>query len=375
MHRLTPLVALAGVRKQSCIMRRCVRMNSNGGGSSSSSSHILKRNVSNSSLSTLSVLDGADSYCRTRSGDSEQAAAAAMLLGFGGGAPMGDDDAPTRGTRSYHESSSSSPRYSPTHSAEYESDERGGTFRRTHGEYSYGEYGPPRPRPRPPILNSGGMTGADSFCCKLATVLASDKRLGSQPIALRALQKAGIVEANDNPGGLATSSADLTSSLMNPSLAPHLCTGLASLTTASQVSATASPSAGILGLQRPAASPNPSAGGASLSNGAASGIGLHVRQGLISGGVDGTVVGVGGVGGAGGGAASGAGLLGRGLGSSSYGVGGGGGGGYGHTEGTLHSLLSMVAQSEMAARGMPQLPFQQSVMPRVVPPSNTKSRA
>ena len=36
MHRLTPLVALAGVRKQSCIMRRCVRMNSNGGGSSSS---------------------------------------------------------------------------------------------------------------------------------------------------------------------------------------------------------------------------------------------------------------------------------------------------------------------------------------------------
>uniref|UniRef100_A0A7S3F9B7 Uncharacterized protein n=1 Tax=Haptolina ericina TaxID=156174 RepID=A0A7S3F9B7_9EUKA len=46
-----------------------------------------------------------------------------------------------------------------------------------------------------------------SFCFKLAAVLASDTRLAAQPIALRALQHAGIVEAA--AGGSTLSSADL----------------------------------------------------------------------------------------------------------------------------------------------------------------------
>mmetsp|Transcript_49961 Transcript_49961/g.124228 ORF Transcript_49961/g.124228 Transcript_49961/m.124228 type:complete len:315 (-) Transcript_49961:565-1509(-) len=47
-------------------------------------------------------------------------------------------------------------------------------------------------------LLSDAISESSSFCLKLAAVLASDKRLASQPIAVRALQHAGYVDPVDS---------------------------------------------------------------------------------------------------------------------------------------------------------------------------------
>ena len=118
-----------------------------------------------------------------------------------------DDDTTTRG-QSYKDSSSASPR-SPAHSSEF-----GGEGEMTESAYRRGGgggYDIDRARanirelgnasPLPSVPQAGGTSGADSFCCKLASVLASDKRLGTQPIALRALQRAGVVDPLATVGG------------------------------------------------------------------------------------------------------------------------------------------------------------------------------
>ena len=351
-------------------MRRCVRMTSNSGsgsgsGNGSAPNGRMTRDPSSSSLSTY-IGDAYGSATdsdgqRSHSNDSEQAlfwAAVSGCLAMSGNDKEAtgadgqrnfgrDDEVLTRGTTSVRDSSSASPRESsPTHSNESD-DFRGGSYRRMHADHDYphGYAG----AGRPPLTQQNG-TGADSFCCKLASVLASDNRLSAKPIALRALQNAGIVDPS-----VSTSSA-----LAGPSLASHLLDPQHSSILAAHLVAVAGPAAastanatspgslkhGILGLQRER-DPSPSFGMSSRSSlrgvGYGFGDGAHLapspRHGPLGGmhceprvtreDVD---------------------------------------------ERRVHQLLSLVAQREfMAARGMTmpgqdhmRPPLQHTVMPRVV---------
>ena len=239
-------------------MRRCVRMTSNTNGSGSGSkggAGRMSRELSNSSLSTYGdpYSSSTDSDGRARSNDSEQALFWAAvsgclalngneketggLSGGGGGGertgPYGnpsarDEELSTRGTLSFRDSSSASPRgSSPTHSNDSD-DPRGGSYRRMYLDHDYASVYSGS-LARAPSNQSNG-TGADSFCCKLATVLASDKRLGAQPIALRALQKAGMVDRNAcSSAPSALSSAGLASHLLDPQKASILAAHLAAV--------------------------------------------------------------------------------------------------------------------------------------------------
>ena len=433
----TTLCATAGVRKQSCIMRRCVRMTSNGvhgsGGGGSAAGGRMTRDLSNSSLSTYGdsslsthgdsslstcgdpYTSSTDSDGRTRSTDTEQALfwaavsgclalngsekeAAGQMAGSGertgscGSAYARDDESSTRGTMSVRDSSSASPRgSSPTHSNDSD-DPRGGSYRRMYLDHDYASVYSGSLSRAPPTQSNG--TGSDSFCCKLATVLASDKRLGAQPIALRALQKAGMLDHHMNASTpSALGSAGLASHLLDPQKAPILAAHLAAV--AGPVAAPAlststgrpgSPHHNLLDLQqrdRRAASYDGSHG-YGLGNGLGNGLGLnlpHTPRTSVGGGAGMLGYGGGSCGGSGGSASTLSGSVGGGVGSVD---------GYaGHAgprvtsrdvgERRVQQLLSLVAQREfMAARGMTmpghddrlqlglQLPLQHSVMPRVV---------
>lgn len=251
-----------GVRKQSCVMRRCVRMTSNGssggGHGGGSSSKLAAPSPGHGSSDGAVRLDdaGRELVHKKAGGDSEQAlfwAAVSGCLALNGGPEKagyeGDDDATTRGT-SFKDSCSGSPR-SPEHSESDALLERSRERRSSGGE----PYFEMPPMSRHLKLGSGGVaglgggifgaigggslaggvgsssgaptTGADSFCCKLANVLASDKRLGTQPIALRALQRAGVVDPLATVGGAVSSAItppNLAASLNDPQLVSQLGT-------------------------------------------------------------------------------------------------------------------------------------------------------
>lgn len=201
-----------GVRKQSCIMRRCVRMN--GGGSSSSTSTAAGSSTSSSGPGSERG-DMEPSPIRQKT-DSEQAlfwaaVSGCMALTGQGTGGSDDDSAITQGHpgRTSRDSGSSSPR-SPSHS--FTDSDRDGFLSRDHHDV-------PRSRATWGALRGDGLTNAESFCGKLSSLLALDKTLASQPIALRALQKAGVGDSN--------SPLSFASSLENPAIQPHLTTSLA----------------------------------------------------------------------------------------------------------------------------------------------------
>lgn len=153
-----------GVRKQSCINRRCIRMNSSSGGGSSNSS----------SGPGIERADGKSGS--GQGGDPEQAifwAAVSGVMALNGAANgVGSDDDSSATMRHpgslSRDSGSSSPR-SPTF-AEYDSDNPLGYPRRERDAYE-----PPRGlvsgTPSAALLPGSSMTGSDSFCNKLASVL------------------------------------------------------------------------------------------------------------------------------------------------------------------------------------------------------------
>jgi len=204
-----------GVRKQSCIKRRCARMNSNASASSSTAtsrgddgepSSQVRKTESEQALFWAAV-SGCMALHEQPGSDDETATA--PRGGFGGGdAPPGGSD------------SDSCPR-SPGGSVDSDY-----TSRREREPYE----GPAAPwRSSLTAASSSSLscphTGPESFCNKLASVLASDKRLASQPVGLRALRRAGILESNSPSVTPALASA-LSSSLADPSLANQLRNGL-----------------------------------------------------------------------------------------------------------------------------------------------------
>jgi len=217
-----------GVRKQSCVMRRCVRMTNNGsygnGHSASGSSH--------GKLADAKLID-ADIEQHESGGVSEQALFRAALSGLralngqtaADSAQIDADAADGTAVTTSFNASPRSPAYSDME------DSPGTNYRRSGmGERSLSidqqlemralGYGPGN-------LAGAPATGADSFCCKLATVLASDRRLTTQPIVLRALQRAGVVDP------LATISGVMAPTVSAPKFAaalsdPHVAAQLAS---------------------------------------------------------------------------------------------------------------------------------------------------
>ena len=227
-------------------MRRCVRMTSNG---SSGSGHSSGGGSSGGMARSLRMVDVEEGGRERESAaaparESEQAlfwAAISGCLALHGdkreGDVRSDDDITTRGT-SFRDSSSASPR-SPAHSVDSEStcwptglrrplppDAPIDLLTRLRAYREGGLPGSPSPAAPP-------TTGADSFCIKLAHVLASDKRLGTQPIALRALQRAGVVDPLATVSNALTSSIGhnslppaIAASLNDPALSPHLASHL-----------------------------------------------------------------------------------------------------------------------------------------------------
>jgi len=230
-----------GVRKQSCIMRRCVHMTSNGSSTSSCTGSTASSAQSSEwgevEPCYVTWYDGEAPGHPSAEGprtSEEQAlfwAAVSGCMALTGQSSGEDDESmtiePPHGNVHERGSGSSSPR-SPTHS----SDSGGGTAERglkrplepmtsnAVGGAGLGEL----PRSRPSWTGTGGMpgnafTGHGSFCSKLACVLAFDKKLVAQPVALRALRLAGVIEPN--------STAGLAASLTDPSLVGHLTSCLA----------------------------------------------------------------------------------------------------------------------------------------------------
>jgi len=242
-----------GVRKQSCIMRRCVRMTSNG-----SSTSLVSWGGGSSTGSCTSTIAAVEQQESRPKGDSEQAlfwAAVSGMVGLtgqgGGGEGSTDDERTTVPTSSLHASLDDSAGASPStfsprtgSPVQSEEDARGGSAgwepRLASDDYRVPYYrrglelASPRSAPHFPrpygCSTEGGtaaaVTGADSFCNRLANVLASDQRLASLPVAVRAFQKAGVVEQLAN-GSL--SGANLASSITDPNIAPRLCVGLAAV--------------------------------------------------------------------------------------------------------------------------------------------------
>ena len=243
----------AGVRKQSCIMRRCVRMTSSGSGGGCSST--TAGSSTSSSRGPGSDRGDAEPSPVVRKPDPEQAlfwAAVSGCMALTGQANGGSDDDsaathghPGRGSRDSNSSSPPSPDRSVADSELYGS-----------------HYSLPSASPWwGGSLRGDGLTNAESFCGKLASVLvrsplaftlfsnghnvvpqrpssmwpgdqhpsllitprwlaqAHDTSLAAQPIALRALQRAGV--------GDTQSPSNLALSLENPAIQSHLMTSLA----------------------------------------------------------------------------------------------------------------------------------------------------
>jgi len=205
-----------GVRKQSCIKRRCARMNSNG-------------SFSNSSSATISRAD-CEPYSQVRKTESEQALFWAAVSGCMAlhADEHADDDAATvppsviGGDRNASSDSDSCPR-SPTHSNDSSTE---GSRR------DRDPYGPESTAPyrsslwRRESATNCPHTGPESFCNKLASVLASDSALASQPVGLRALRRAGVLETH-SPTLTSALTTALTSSLSDPTIADQLRNSLA----------------------------------------------------------------------------------------------------------------------------------------------------
>ena len=194
---------VAGVRKQSCTMRRCVRMTSNSSTSSGSSKATSKHGSDRGEVhpsdpakgSTFGAPDGPRTF-------EEQslfwAAVSGCMALTGQPAGSGEDDedtaiVPPHGYGGSRDSGSSSP-HSPAHSSDsgggtdqtYSGHKRmlqdmvGGGYGGGYSGYGGGGHlGYDLPRQRPSWTGAGGLpggafTGQSSFCCKLATLLVRD---------------------------------------------------------------------------------------------------------------------------------------------------------------------------------------------------------
>mmetsp|Transcript_41239 Transcript_41239/g.113427 ORF Transcript_41239/g.113427 Transcript_41239/m.113427 type:complete len:422 (-) Transcript_41239:222-1487(-) len=152
---------VAGIRKQSCVQRRCERMNSQG-----SSTCTSPHNAPSTPPFELP---------EQRSDEQNlfwTAVAGCMAIAN----PNGDDDDADPSAALFNRDGAASPLHAFT---ALQTLSGGG-----------------QPPPHDALLSDSGSDNS-SFCFKLAAVLASDKRLASQPIALRALQHAGIVDPTD----------------------------------------------------------------------------------------------------------------------------------------------------------------------------------
>uniref|UniRef100_A0A7S2GND0 CXXC-type domain-containing protein n=1 Tax=Haptolina brevifila TaxID=156173 RepID=A0A7S2GND0_9EUKA len=204
-----------GVRKQSCIKRRCARLNSSSGTGGLCSSSVR-----------TSRGEGGESSSQGRKTDPERALFWAAVSGCMAlhQQPGSDDDEATvlPGGDARGSDCDSCPR-SPGGSVDSDF-----TFRRERepqdGSSASSSWGTGLFAPSSSSL-SCPHTGPDSFCNKLASVLASDKRLASQPVGLRALRRAGVLEGA-SPKLTPAQTFALTSSLTDPSLANQLRSGL-----------------------------------------------------------------------------------------------------------------------------------------------------
>ena len=204
------LCVVAGVRKQSCIMRRCVRMTSNSSTSSGSNKATSKHGSDRGEVHTSDPkgsTTGAPDGPRTSEEQSLFWAAVSGCMALTGQPPgSGEDDedtaiVPPHGYGGSRDSGSSSP-HSPAHSSDsgggtdqtYSGHKRmlldtvGGGYGGGYGGYrGYSGYGGgghlgyDLPRQRPSWTGAGGLpggafTGQSSFCCKLATLLVRAAR-------------------------------------------------------------------------------------------------------------------------------------------------------------------------------------------------------
>ena len=245
-----------GVRKQSCVVRRCVRSNSCSRTYSNSSSGTALADGGAPDRRALGQLPGGGSA--TVGDDPERAlfwAAVSGCLALNSQHAASEDD---EGSTSHpistqdRDSSSASPRTSsPTHSLSDSDDRSHRGHMRPNGSSgmasamgrslpAWGAGAGERAGALPystqrtsPLIATAGVGGADSFCCYLASVMASDKRLQAQPLIVRAVERAGLLDTRHAMAvGAMGQVAKLADSLVDPSLARTLYSGLVGASTA-----------------------------------------------------------------------------------------------------------------------------------------------